>query len=95
LAERILREGGATIDARLDFAFQQALSRPIHTSEAAVLGELLGKHREQFRHDLESAKKLLAVGARPQPADLDLAELAAWTSVARTILNLHETVMRY
>jgi hypothetical protein len=60
-----------------------------------VLGELVGKHREQFRHDSEAAKKLLAVGARPQSADLDPAELAAWVSVARAILNLHELVMRY
>ena len=27
--------------------------------------------------------------------DLDRAELAAWTSVARVILNLHETITRY
>jgi mono/diheme cytochrome c family protein len=95
LAEIILRDGGATTDARLEFAFQRALSRPIRASEAAVLGELVGKHREQFRHDPEAAKNLLAVGARPQPTDLDPAELAAWMSVARTILNLHELVMRY
>lgn len=95
LAELIVREGGATTDARLEFAFRRALSRPIRANEAAVLGELVGKHREQFRHDPEAAKKLLAVGARPQPADLDPAELAAWTSVARAILNLHELVMRY
>jgi hypothetical protein len=95
MAEMILRDGGATTDARLEFAFQRALSRPIRASEAAVLGELVGKHREQFRHDPEAAKKLLAVGARPQSADLDPAELAAWVSVARAILNLHELVMRY
>jgi hypothetical protein len=29
------------------------------------------------------------------PADADAAELAAWTSVARAILNLHETITRY
>jgi hypothetical protein len=28
------------------------------------------------------------------PADLDACELAAWTSVARVILNLHETITR-
>ena len=27
-------------------------------------------------------------------ADLDAAELAAWTSVARVVLNLHETITR-
>ncbi len=95
LAEMILREGGATTDTRLQFAFQRALSRPIRANEAAVLGELVGKHREQFHHDPDAAKKLLAVGARPQPADLDPAELAAWMSASRAILNLHELMMRY
>ena len=37
-----------------------------------------------------------AVGRRAQPAppSIDPVELAAWTSVCRTILNLHETVTR-
>jgi len=95
LAERGLREGGDAVDSRLEFAFQRALSRPIRASEAAVLGELVGKHREQFRHDPEAAKTLLGIGARPAPADLDPVELAAWTSVTRAILNLHELVTRY
>ncbi len=95
LAEMVLREGGDAADSRLEFAFQRALSRPIRASEAAVLGELVGKHREQFRHDPEAAKTLLGIGARPQPADLDPAELAAWVSACRAILNLHELVTRY
>jgi hypothetical protein len=28
------------------------------------------------------------------PTDLNVSELAAWTSVARVILNLHETITR-
>ena len=36
---------------------------------------------------------LLAVGAAPRAdRDLDPAELAAWTTVARALLNLHETI---
>ena len=33
-------------------------------------------------------------GQSPIPADIDPAELAAWTSVARVLLNLHETITR-
>jgi len=29
------------------------------------------------------------------PADLDKAQLAAWTSVCRAILNMHEAITRY
>ena len=35
-----------------------------------------------------------ASAMRPAPAGVDPAELAAWTSVARVLLNLHETITR-
>ena len=38
--------------------------------------------------------KLLKVGYAPVPTDVDTAELAAWTHVARVLLNLHETITR-
>lgn len=94
-AERIIRDGGTTVDARLRYAFQRALHRPVRTSEAAVLAELVGRHREQYRHDTAAADALLGVGQYPIAGDLDRAELAAWTSAARAILNLHELVTRY
>jgi hypothetical protein len=34
------------------------------------------------------------VGQAPVAKDVDAAELASWTSVARAILNLHETITR-
>ena len=33
-------------------------------------------------------------GFAPPPEKVDAAELAAWTSAARVILNLHETITR-
>ena len=44
--------------------------------------------------DPQAAQKFLEVGMRPIPDDLDQAELAAWTSITRIILNLHETITR-
>ena len=40
------------------------------------------------------AGELLKVGERPLPQGADTAALAAWTSVARVVLNLHETITR-
>jgi hypothetical protein len=37
---------------------------------------------------------LLKTGAAPVAKDLDKSELAAWTHVARVLLNLHETITR-
>ena len=93
-AENILRSGGSTTRDKLDWAFHRAVSRPIKPAEAEVLERLLQSHLDEYKSDATAANELLTVGARPVPADLDKPELAAWTSVARTMLNLHETITR-
>lgn len=94
-AERIVKEGGASVLDRLRFAFETAVSRRPTDEEAWLLADLLVKQTRRYARDKPSAEKLLAVGDKPAPKEIDPAELAAWTSVARTILNLHETIMRY
>lgn len=93
-AENILRSGGSTARDRLDWAFRRAVSRSIKPAESEVLERLLQSHLDEYKSDASAANELLTVGAKPAPADLDKSELAAWTSVARTILNLHETITR-
>jgi len=93
-AERVIREGGPATPARLNWAFETALSRKPSVEEVQVLSALLEKHGKQYGQDKDAAKKLVSAGARPVPTDLDASELAAWTSVARVILNLHETITR-
>jgi len=94
-AERMVREGGATPEERTGWAMRRALSRPATADELRVLGDLYARHRQHFAAHVDEAQKLLAIGEHPVPPDIDRAELAAWTSVARTILNLHETITRY
>ena len=53
------------------------------------------KHLKEYaQRQRRRGEKLLDVGDAPAPKDLDPPELAAWTSVARVILNLHETITR-
>jgi hypothetical protein len=92
-AELILRHEG-TDAQRLDYAFHRALSRPIEPHETEILLKLLQTHLSEYGADPAAAKDLLSVGARPLPQDLSPASLAAWTDVARTILNLHEVITR-
>lgn len=94
-AERIMnmKQNGTTKD-RLDWAFRQALSRGAKDAELSVLIPLVKKHLTEYRADKAAAERLLSVGFHPVPKDLDAAELAAWTSAARVILNLHETITR-
>jgi len=93
-AEHIMKQGGKDTPARLDWAYRRAVSRPVKTEETKVLTELYQKHLAEFRLDGAGAAKTIAVGQWPVPKDVDPAELAAWTSVARVILNLHETITR-
>jgi len=93
-AERILREGGGDTQQRLDWAFREALARPIRPAEAEALTALVDEHLADYRHDLQAAAAVQTNGARAAASDLDAAELAAWTSAARTLLNLHATITR-
>ncbi|HEY7425983.1 MAG TPA: PSD1 and planctomycete cytochrome C domain-containing protein [Gemmataceae bacterium] len=94
LAERMIKEGGATPAERLNWAYRRAVSRSVKPEEANLLTELYAKHKADFTKDAQEARKLIGTGERPVPADFDAVELAAWTSVARVILNLHETITR-
>ena len=63
-------------------------------TEAKLLTALYEKHLNEYRADKAAAQKYLSTGERPIPKEMDTAELAAWTSVTRSILNLHETITR-
>ena len=93
-AGNILREGGATAADRLQYAGMKAVSRRWRAEEFAVLEGLLNKHRDEYRKDPAAADKVLKVGDAAIAKDADRVELAAWTSVARAILNLHESITR-
>ena len=91
-AGRILHEGGSDTPSRLKWAYQQVLSRDPHPAEIVLFEGVLQKHAERFQSDPAAAKQLLTVGQTPTDANAE--ELAAWTSVARILLNLHETITR-
>ncbi len=94
LAEITIRQGGATTADRLNFAFRRAISRTATADEMAVLEQLLESHLAEYNANPAAAAEVLSVGAKPAAEDLPKPELAAWTSVARTILNLHEVITR-
>ena len=48
----------------------------------------------KLARDVEAARKLIAVGETKPDATLNPSELAAWTTVASTMLNLDETITR-
>jgi hypothetical protein len=93
-AARILTECDGSGPDRLNWAWQQALQRTARPEELAMVEKLLERHLSTYRNHPHQAAALLKVGLSPAPAELDAAELAAWTHVARVLLNLHETITR-
>lgn len=94
LAERAMAASKAD-DARIEFAFQRALCRPAKEKERASLAAFLAEQRGYYKDHQDDAEELVHTGIAPLADDTDVSELAAWTTVCRVVLNLHESITRY
>jgi hypothetical protein len=94
LGLRMLEEGGATSQSRLIHGFRLLLSRRPQPAELATLSAALERHLQNFRADPEAAKQLLGVGESKTNSQSDPAELAAFSLIASTLLNLDETISK-
>jgi len=97
LALRVLREGGTTDAERADYAFRLCTTRPMLPAEWPHVARLLDDTRRRLAEGWLNAREVatgsaaglpaLAPGTTPQDA-------AAWTVVARVLLNLDETLSK-
>jgi uncharacterized protein DUF1553/uncharacterized protein DUF1549/cytochrome c len=94
LAERAMKDGGDTPEQRLKCAFRLATSRWPSAAEQKVLTTGFQRALKQYQDDREAATKLLAVGESKRDERLDVVELAAYTAMANTIMNLDEVIAR-
>jgi hypothetical protein len=93
LAARVLREvpADAGDDARLTRTFRLCLVRPPEAKEQARLRNYLHKQRERFAGDAKAAAAAAPLNTAASPT---VAEAAAWTAVARVLINLDEFITR-
>src|SRR6185503_12216903 len=93
-AAPMLKEPGASAspEDRISFAFRLATARMPNAEESVVLRKIYDQQLAVYRSNAEAATKLLSVGESPRDDKLDPIDLAAWTTVASTILNLDETI---
>ena len=94
LGERVLREGGTTDRARLDFAVMTVLARPIKAGEAATLEAALRRFRARFEAKPADAETYLNQGDSSRDPSIAVPELAAWTTISSLLLNLDETITK-
>ena len=94
-AARLLEDASVGDDtARIRLAYRQAVNREPREQELASLVGFLGTQREAFKAAPADAEKSLAIGLAPRPT-LDPVEHAAWTQLARVLLNTQEVITRY
>ncbi len=84
----------ASAEQRLRFGFQLCLARTPQAKELATLKQALKTRLEYFQANPEDASKLLEIGKSPVPEQIDQAELAAYATVARILLNLSEFITK-
>jgi len=88
-AAAILKHGG-----NIDWAFERVVSRPPTQEERTILTGLRTRTLAQFKREPAAATALITEGEAPVSREFPPAELAAMTTVARAILNMHETITR-
>jgi hypothetical protein len=94
LAERMIREGGNKVESRIQLGFRLATGREPRPAELRVLVNGWRRMESSFRADRSDAESLLAVGETKANAALDPVELAAYCTVASTLLNLDTTITK-
>src|SRR5581483_6943800 len=94
LAQRAIEAGGPEPDRRLSHLFTWVLERKPSSNEQVLLLSEVQDALGRFRQNREAALRLLSVGASKSDPNVDLEELAAWTLVSRTILNMNEAITK-
>ena len=71
------------------------MARAAKPGEIESLKRFLAAQRACYSQNAADRTKLTHVGQASFAKQPDETELAAWTSVCRVVLNLHETITRY
>jgi mono/diheme cytochrome c family protein len=94
LAERMMTEGGASPEARLDYGYSLVLARVPSGQRKKAMLRLLGELETNYKANPKAASDYIHQGESPVRARIDAVQLAAWTGVASLILNLDEAITK-
>ncbi len=94
LAQRVLDSNAPSDSDRICQMVRWALCREPDEQTIEVIQQTLAANRAEYQSDIQSAKKLVAIGETPASEDDDAAELAAWTMIANLIMNTDEFICK-
>ena len=81
-------------DARIAWIYQRLLGRAPSAGESKILRAGLRRRLDHFRKNPKAAEELISIGDLAQIKSEDKVELAAYTVLASTVLNLDETITK-
>jgi hypothetical protein len=93
LARRMNAWGETSAD-KARAGFRLCLTRPPSEAELQRLVRMYEEALVSYRQDAKAANDLATNPLGPIPPGADVAQLAAWTTVANVLLNLDETLMK-
>ena len=94
LAQRMLLEGGKTLNERIIYGFRLVNARVPGQPELALLRDAYTENLQHYQSNEQATLQLLQVGDSPFNNALNQAKLAAMTSVARLLFNLNESITK-
>ena len=94
LALRVWKESGPDNQSRALYAFRLCTGRKPKPEEIKPLMDLLEDHLQYFEDRTAAAVFVSSPDIKNPPPDVNLHKVAAWTMVARVLLNLDETITK-
>ncbi len=94
LAQRILKEGGASFESRADFLARRIIARPLRAEEVTLVRGSFEELAAYYKDHAEDATRVITVGESKPDASLAPAELAAWTMLTNELMNLDEVLVK-
>jgi hypothetical protein len=94
LGRRMVKEGGASVESKLQYGFRLCLTRPPRDIELKRLVELHTKAQNEFAKNPKAAQQMATEPIGPLPKGLQTTDMAAWTVVGNVLLNLDEALSK-
>ncbi len=94
LAQRALKDGGESAEARIDFIARRLLSRPLRPEELAIVKDSLAELLGHYEDKVDDARGLVAVGESKPDPQIDPRQLAAYTLLTNQLMNLDEVLCK-
>ena len=94
LGQRMLKQGGSSIDDRIRYGFRLVTARMPNDDELSLLRGAYDVELKRCMNDPNETLKVLQVGESSFDSELNRDQLAAFAGVARLIMNLNEAITK-